>query len=553
MDAQLKRVPVGIENFKEIIDNDFLYVDKTDFIKDTFDEKVALYTRPRRFGKSLNMSMLYYFYALQEKENSYLFDGLKISESEEAKKHQNQYPVIRLSFKDVKWSKFDSAKKALATQISRACDKFPALENSDKLNSSEKELFLQYRDNKVSDPVLISDALWNLSKFLYKHYGKKTVILIDEYDVPLNTAWEHGFYEEMLDLIRALFSQGLKTNEYLEKGLLTGCLRISKESIFTGMNNLRIRTFSGWRSASSFGFTAEEVERIFTMRGGADKLPLVKKWYDGYRFGPYEIYNPWSVLMYLDDLTDDPEIEPVSYWANSSGNDIVTTYIREANESRILDFQELTKGNSVSVKIKEDLTFREMANPDNIYSFLYLTGYLKKIGDSSIKGESELVIPNLEVTEIYDSHFKEYFKEVFSPYREDLSRALLAEEPEEVQKIFNQVLKSISYYDNYEYFYHGLVVGLLCFGRFRVLSNREAGDGRYDVVLQSVKGPRQMILLELKHSSKQGDLEKDAISALEQIEANEYLSDPAFDDFKKKVAYGIAFHEKKCCVKTKQD
>lgn len=408
MEPSKKEIPVSIEDFKELIDGNNYYIDKTDLIEATFHENAVLYTRPRRFGKTLNMSMLYYFYSMHETKNRYLFDGLRISSSAEALKHQNQYPVIFLSLKDISDSDFPSAMESFADIIRETFSRFPELQSSSKLSKHEKDKLDLFLSSSASF-VDLKNSLRFLTECLYKHHGAKSVILIDEYDVPLNKAWTYSYYDEMCEFIRSMFSRALKSNMYLKKTILTGCLRISKESIFTGLNNLKVCSISDTSSSEYFGFTQQEIDDLYTSFGFADKLWLVKKWYDGYRFGRTEIYNPWSALMYLDNLINDSEAEPEAYWANSSENAIILECLKNSSPQTRQEFDDLIHGKSIVKPIREELTYREISNPANIYSFLLLTGYLKSIGKTD-RRQNELMIPNLEVRTIYEDQFQSYFE-----------------------------------------------------------------------------------------------------------------------------------------------
>lgn len=548
MSQELKNIPAGVEDFKELIDGNYYYIDKTDFIRDTFSGKAVLYTRPRRFGKTLNMSMLNYFYSIKHKENRYLFDGLKISQIQDAERCQNQYPVIFLSFKDVQGDNFEDALYKYSSRLYILLQNYPELFESNKLSRFDKQRLEKYLNAETSSRQL-SDSLEFLSMCLYKHYGKKVIILIDEYDVPLNSAWDNGYYEGMVSFIRSLFSQALKTNDFLEKAILTGCLRISKESIFTGLNNLVVHSITDDESASAFGFTQEEINRLYTAYGLSDHLDIVKEWYDGYRFGSIDIYNPWSTLLYLSHLLVNPLRPPETFWANTSGNSIVMDYISKAGRQRKEEFADLISGTPVQKPIRESLTYRDLKDPENIYSFLFLTGYLKRI-DNTETGPYKLLIPNKEVKEIYINQFNEYFKRLLDDHREDIINAMVNHDAETMEKHFSTILiNSASYHDNLESFYHGFILGLFTNCGYQISSNREAGEGRYDVVLKPEIGFDHMILLELKHSKTEDDLVKDAESALEQILDRKYLEDSIFSNYSEKIVYGISFHKKRCCVR----
>ena len=380
----MKIVPTGIENFKELIDKDACYVDKTNLIEKVLKEKVVLYTRPRRFGKTLNMSMLYYFFSNKEKENAYLFDGLNISKNKEALKHQNQYPVIFISLKDMKESKIENQLVKFSYIIARLLDQFEDILDDDIFNEREKKLLKRYHLNTASKNEL-SESLLTISLCLRKYYHQKVIILIDEYDVPLQAAYQHNYYDEMVEFLRNVFSSSLKTNDALEKGIMTGCLRISKESIFTGLNNFSSYSILDNIGNEFFGFTEKEVKQLLKDYDLFDSFDEVKEWYDGYLFGNLEIYNPWSTLSYVKNKKADSSFEPISFWANTSGNELVVNYIQTGDRGLRKEFELLMNGQTIDKVIKPELTYREMDNINNIYSFLLLTGYLKVIEKTGAK------------------------------------------------------------------------------------------------------------------------------------------------------------------------
>ena len=406
----MKNIPIGVEDFKELIDRGYYYVDKSMFMKDVLKEKVVLYTRPRRFGKTLNMSMLNYFYNIKEKENAYLFNELAISKDEEVMQHQNKYPVIFLSLKDMKRDIFERQVEKFRSLISYIMEQYHELLSSNDLSKTEKKLMEEYI-TKTSNESDLQDSLFNISVCLEKHYKEKVVILIDEYDVPLQHAYLQGYYDEMVGFLRNVFSAALKTNTSLRQGILTGCLRIAKESIFTGMNNFSVYGITEEISASYFGFTPNEVQEILSYYDLLAYENEVKNWYNGYLFGKQEMYNPWSIIHYVKKATRTTDKSPVSYWANTSGNDIVMRYIQQGDRQMKEEFDVLVNKGSIVKKIMPELTYREMDNIDNIYSFLLFTGYLK-IGKQIDRNVYELEIPNEEVREVYINQFEEYFKQV---------------------------------------------------------------------------------------------------------------------------------------------
>ncbi len=420
----MKRIPTDVESFKKIIDNNYYYVDKTMFIKDVINEDLALYTRPRRFGKTLNMSMLYYFFSINEKDNAYLFDGLEISKDKEVMKYQNEYPVIFITLKDIHGQTYNEQVNHFADIIADLCKQHVELFDSVYLDESEKKLLEDYKFERVSEGDLM-DSLKNLTLYLYKHYHKKVIVLIDEYDVPLSNAYSKGFFEKMSEFISNVFSAGFKTNDYLERGIFTGCLRISKESISSVLNNFNVYSITEYRASDRFGFTFDEVKQLCHYYNIDDKINIIKDWYDGYLFGNTGIYNPWSVLKYIDQMFDGV-YDPISFWANTSGNDIVKEYIEKADNQLHDEFELLINGEYIEKKLNPELTYREMDRISNIYSFLLFTGYLKihKIVNRSYN-IYELEIPNNEIREIYVNTFDEWFKDYTDARRPLLLEALL--------------------------------------------------------------------------------------------------------------------------------
>ncbi len=542
----MKLIPTGIENFKELIDNNYYYIDKTNFISNIINEKVVLYTRPRRFGKTLNMSMLYYFFSIKEKENSYLFDGLNITNKKETLKHQNKYPTLFITLKDMKNNSYEKQLNRFKEVICLCAKNFLELLNSDRLLDSEKKLFQKYVDNEIQDNELES-ALFNISYYLYKHYHQKVIILIDEYDVPLQSAYQNNYYNEMVDFLRNIFSMVLKTNDALEKGIMTGCLRISKESIFTGLNNFSSYSILDSISNEYFGFTENEVKQLLKDYNLKDYIDEVKEWYDGYLFGNTEIYNPWSTLMYIKNKTQTLSFKPVSFWANTSGNDLVVNYIRNGDRKLRQEFELLINGQVISKYIRPELTYREMDNINNIYSFLLLTGYLKVIKDLG-ENQYQLVIPNKEIYEIYKQTFMSYFEDYISNKRNKLYQELVCGNEKKVNELLNDILmRSISYYDNQESFYHGFLVGIL--NDYEIISNRESGNGRFDLCVLPDNLLGTVLLIECKHSLSEDDLIDDAKKGVKQIVDQRYLEEKRFKKYENVVGYGISFYKKQCYVK----
>ncbi len=541
----MKLIQTGIEDFKELIDINAYYVDKTSFIEEVLKEKVVIYTRPRRFGKTLNMSMLYYFFSNKEKENAYLFDGLNISHNEEAMKHQNRYPVIFLSLKEMVNLSFDRQIASFSNIIYELLDNLIELLESNQLTDVTKKK-LNSLHNETASIEDLSTSLRIISQAMYTHYHQKVIILIDEYDVPLQSAYQNDYYDEMVDFLRSIFSSSLKTNNALEKGIMTGCLRISKESIFTGLNNFSSYSILDNIANEYFGFTEKEVQQLLADCHLSQNMNEVKEWYDGYRFGDLEIYNPWSTLSYVKYKIRDDSFKPVSFWANTSSNGIVMKYIQAGDRGLRNEFEQLMNGQSIVKAIKPELTYREMDDINNIYSFLLLTGYLKAIKDLG-DHQYELVIPNKEVYEIYKQSFMSYFTDYTNARKSEIYEELVSGNEEKVNDILNDILiRSISYFDNQESFYHGFLVGLL--NGYEVISNREAGDGRFDlcVMPESIRGT--LVIIECKHSASDDDLIEDAEAGARQITDRNYLEEKRFKKYAHAVGYGISFYKKQCYV-----
>lgn len=542
---RMKLLPTGIENFKMMIDKSAYYVDKTNFIEDVLNEQVVLYTRPRRFGKTLNMSMLYYFFSINEKENSYLFDGLNISKNKDALKYQNKYPTIFISLKEMKSLTFDAQISSFSNVIYELLDKNLEILSSDQLSDTTKDILnkLHNRSSCVED---LKISLRVITNALYTYYQQKVIVLIDEYDVPLQAAYQNNYYEEMVEFLRSVFSSALKTNDALEKGVMTGCLRISKESIFTGLNNFTAYSVLNNISSESFGFTESEVKQLLKDYSLSEKMDEVKEWYDGYQFGNNEIYNPWSTLMYVKNITQDVSFKPISFWANTSGNDLVVKYIQNGDKKLRKEFDLLMNGQSLIKYIKPELTYREMDNINNIYSFLLLTGYLKVIKDRG-ENQYELVIPNKEVYEIYKQSFMSYFEDYTTSRKGELYQEFVDGDAKKVNLLLNDILlRSISYFDNQESFYHGFLVGLL--NDYEVVSNRESGNGRFDVCVLPENILGTIVLIECKHSISEDNLIDDAKEGARQIVEQKYLEEHKFKKYENVIGYGISFYKKQCYV-----
>ena len=541
----MKLIPTGIENFKELIDKDYYYVDKTNLIVNIINEKVVLYTRPRRFGKTLNMSMLYYFFSIKEKKNSYLFNHLNISKNIDALKHQNKYPTIFISLKDMKVPSMENQLLNFSSIIARLLDQFEDILDYDIFNDREKTLLNKYHMGIASKNEL-AESLLNISICLEKYYHQKVIILIDEYDVPLQSAYQNNYYDEMVDFLRSVFSSALKTNDALEKGIMTGCLRISKESIFTGLNNFTSYSILNNIGNEYFGFNENEVKQLLEDYQLSSYMNEVKEWYDGYLFGNTEIYNPWSTLMYVKNKIQDQSFKPVSFWANTSGNDLVVNYIQNGSDELHEEFEQLIQGQSLEKYIKPELTYREMDNINNIYSFLLLTGYLRVIEDLG-ENKYKLVIPNKEVYEIYKQSFMSYFEDYTFVRKENLYQCLVKEDVDQANEILGDILsRSISYFDNQESFYHGFLVGL--FSGKKIKSNREAMNGRFDLCILPKQIFQTALILECKHSKSVKELVSDAKEGAKQIIDNKYEDEIINDGYLHVKGYGISFYKKYCYI-----
>ena len=533
-----KQIAIGVEDFKEIIDKGSYFVDKTLIIKKLIEgqAKVTLFTRPRRFGKTLNQFMIRRFFEdeITEKgekvDNGYLFDGLAITEcGEEIMQHQQLYPVIFLSLKSAKQPTYALAYMELKKRISEEYKRHRYVLQGEILTADEKARF-EAISAIMDDDSLYTDALGFLSMCLAKYHGKKTIILIDEYDVPLENAYFEGFYDKMIKFIRSLFESALKTNPYLEKSVITGCLRISKESIFTGLNNLETDSVLHTRYGDSFGFTQEEVEAMLAYYDLSEQLDEVKKWYDGYLFNNFEIYNPWSLLKYVNDRKDHVTEFALPYWSNTSSNSIVREMVGEADELAKADLETLMAGGTIEKPVHEDITYGDIhQSQDNLWNFLFFTGYLKKISErKDAAGENlylTMKIPNTEVKTIYQDSISYWFDQRMKQTdRSPLLHALESGDCEAAEDFINrQLMETISYFDHAESFYHGFMAGLLVnIGGYRVKSNRESGNGRPDIVMTETKFRGRAMILELKISDTIQGMEKKCEEALTQIEEQQY-------------------------------
>ena len=555
--ADFKPVPIGIEDFKRLIDDGYYFVDKTLMIKELIDMKgmVNLYTRPRRFGKTLNMSMLRRFFEKTEEDNSYLFDGLAIAEAgNKYCKYMGQYPVISISLKSMKQSDYQEAFSEFKNMISKEVWRHKELLVSDKLMPLSRKK-LEMICNDTADNAVYNTALKLLSDCLYEVYGKKVIVLIDEYDVPLENAYFNGFYDEMINLIRSVFESVLKTNDSLEFAVLTGCLRISKESIFTGLNNLNVYPVTDNAFSQYFGFMEQEVKKIADYYGLLDCFETIKTWYDGYMFGETEIYNPWSVLNYIQFALNNRKRIPKAYWINTSSNNIIHELIVKSDRKTKNDIEALVTGHPIDKPLYEDITYTNMnVKSEYIWSFLLHTGYLKPadIYQQGIQTYFSAVIPNLEIVTIYENTFRQWFDEsIRVADKSVLLDAVLDGDAETFELEVNRwLLKSISYHDGYENFYHGFLVGLLEYSdEYLVESNRESGTGRNDIVIKNVLTREIAVILEIKSVSKGETLDQMCDVALQQIEDRQYEVGLVNECYKKIIKYGIAFEGKRCMIK----
>ena len=558
-----KKISIGVEDFKELIDKDGYFVDKTLMIKKLIESqaKVTLFTRPRRFGKTLNQFMIRRFFEDERSEkgekvdNGYLFEGLKIAEcGEEILKHQQQYPVIFLTLKSAKQPTYALAYMELKKRISEEYKRHRYILQGEILTADEKARF-EAISAIMDDDSLYTDALGFLSMCLAKYHEKNTIILIDEYDVPLENAYFRGFYDEMIDFIRSLFESALKTNPYLEKSVITGCLRISKESIFTGLNNLETDSVLHTRFGDSFGFTQEEVEGLLAYYDLSEQLEEVKKWYDGYLFNDFEIYNPWSILKYVNDRKDHVTEFALPYWSNTSSNSIVREMVGEADEMAKADLETLMAGGTIEKQVHEDITYGDIhQTQDNLWNFLFFTGYLKKVGERTVGNNLwlEMKIPNIEIATIYENSISYWFEQRMKQTdRSPLVRALETGDCEAAEDFINrQLADTISYYDYAETFYHGFMAGLLVnIGGYRVKSNRESGNGRPDIVMTESKFRGRAMILELKISDTIQGMEKKCEEALTQMKEQKYESSLEDDGYQPILKYAICFFKKGCMVK----
>lgn len=551
------KLPVGIENFEDIRKLGFYYVDKTKLIEQLLQNwgKVNLFTRPRRFGKTLNMSMLKCFFEIGT--DASLFDGLYISENEElCSSYLGKYPVIFLSLKGVDGLTFEDAKRMLNAIVANEVDRHYELSSSEKLTDEDK---VQFKKLLQGEDDTVEDSIRKLSKLLYKHYGQKTIIIIDEYDVPLDKAFQNGYYKEMVSLIRGLFGQALKTNDFLQFAVLTGCLRVSKESIFTGLNNFEINSIVDIEHDEQFGFTDAEVVKLLEDYACTKRYSDIKEWYDGYHFGDADIYCPWDVINFVKKLKADSKAQPSTFWINSSGNDLVRRFVDKADQTTRDEIERLVAGEAIEKSIRLDLTYDEIDNSiDNLWSVLFTTGYLTNDGKAN-DGVYKLVIPNREVREVFVLQIQEWFSNTVARESDTmnlLSKAILGMDKDELQKQLNIIMgKMISVLDTKaadnqkENFYHGLLLGLLRGSNpdWLIKSNRESGDGFSDIIIKP-ENPDAGIIIEVKYAKSFNGLDRTCEGAMKQIRDKRYADALVEDGRTDILAYGIAFNRKRCKV-----
>ena len=558
--AGLKKLPIGIENFEEMRREDFYYVDKSHVIEQLLTQwgKVNLFTRPRRFGKSLNMSMLQSFFEIGKDKT--LFDGLRISDNQElCEKYQGKFPVVSVSLKGINGATYEEARRFLIKTINEEARRLSVLSDSTELDETDHELLTQLKKKEMTNDSLVY-SIRELTELLEKHYGSKVIVLIDEYDVPLAKANENGYYDEMVLLIRNLFENALKTNSSLKFAVLTGCLRIAKESIFTGLNNFKVYSITDKSFDETFGFTDEEVKELLRYYGQKKYYETVKEWYDGYRFGNVDVYCPWDVINFCSDHLADPGLEPKNYWANTSGNSVISHFIDSVGKPQKLtrmELEQLVNGGIVQKEINSELTYKELySSIDNLWSTLFMTGYLTQRGEPS-GNRYNLVIPNREIRNIITNHILKMFKENVKDDGKtvsDLCDALLNQNPEKVELIFTEYMKkTISIRDTFarkptkENFYHGLLLGILGFKEnWSVMSNRESGDGFGDILIR-IEDEDVGIVIEVKYADD-GNLQGECEKALQQIIDIRYTEALEQEGIHTIIKYGIACYRKKCKV-----
>ena len=551
-------IPVGISEFDKIRDRGYYYVDKTNLIAELLDNiaEVTLITRPRRFGKTMAMSMLANFFDMQQ-DNIERFCGLKISQNTElCSQWMNQWPVLFLSFKEVDGTVFDHAFNLLKFTLAQFCDDHAYLTESEKVTEEQKRIFRRLNDQTAS-LTDVQGALLVLMKMMRAYYGKPVILLLDEYDVPIAKASANGYYTEMLEVIKGMMSTALKDNDALRFAVITGCLRIAKESIFTGTNNFVSDTISSSHLNEYFGFTQEDVDQILKDADCLEHATDIKNWYDGYHFGDLDVYCPWDVMNYLRDLQRNPKAKPASYWKNTSDNSIIRSFIDYAGRSISRKLETLLSGGYIIQKIEENLTYDYLhSSEENLWSILYLTGYLTQVREEDLPDPlpekmSALMIPNAEVQEIFETTIQKWFDESAQTWnRKILFDAVWSGKAEALTEQMNKLLrKTISYHDYKEDFYHAFLAGIFAGAGYEVDSNKEHGEGRSDVVVLDPEGDR-VAIFEAKYSRTQDAMSKDCAAALQQIEDRQYAKEFE-DDYDSALCYGIAFYKKRCLVRMK--
>ena len=553
-----KPLPIGVEDFKRLVDNEYYFVDKTLMIKELLENKetVNLFTRPRRFGKTLNMSMLQRFFEATEKSNAYLFDGLKIAAYPEYMAYQGQYPVISISLKSMKQKNFTLAfetyKYLIKSEYSSHKD---FIFSRNVLDEEEKARYLSFIQVDATE-TMYNQAIGFLSNCLKKAYQQNVIILIDEYDVPLENAYHEGFYDDMTNLIRSCFESALKTNPSLEFAVLTGCLRVSRESIFTGLNNLKTYSITKNKFSQYFGFTQEEMQEILQNFSLEQYAETIAKWYDGYRFGLTEIYNPWSVLNCIDSYLQNDMVACEPYWSNTSSNRIVKRLIEESNERTKSMVEELINGTPIHTQIFEDVTYGTIdVNQDYIWSFLLFTGYLKIISCETVGDETyyDMVIPNVEIKSIYKNTIRSWFIDhINRDSRTDILESVIHADAEKLEDLLcTWLTNTISCFDEQENYYHGFVTGLVSgFNGYMVVSNRESGNGRFDLVVKQRSRWHHAAILEFKVVEKYNQMTKACEDALKQIEEKDYEASLRDEQYENIAKLGICFCQKRCRVKS---
>lgn len=552
---ETKKIPLGIESFEEIISQGFYYIDKSMLIADLLNGwgKVNLFTRPRRFGKTLNMSMLKSFFEIGT--DTKLFDGLAITkETKLCEEYMGKFPVVFISLKDLDGLTYQEAERGLTAVIAREMRRLIFLKDSEILSEHEKKVFLRMTEGDFSE-LGLAIALTTLTDLLYKHYGQKVILLIDEYDVPLDKAYQNGYYREMLNLIRTMFSSALKTNNSLYFAVLTGCLRVSKESIFTGLNNPKVHSISDASFDEYFGFTEEEVQKLLAEYNLEEYQSVFKEWYDGYRFGEQDVYCPWDVLNYAYDLGVSPKAQPKTYWLNTSGNDKVRRLIEMADTGTAqMEIEDLIAGQTIRKELNDQLT-HEATDKDiqNLWSLLYMTGYLTMTGTPN-GNVYELAIPNKEVRQIFTQQVMKWFHDsvALDTGLAELYTAFETGNAEKIEEMLNQkLLDTISYHDDHESFYHGFLMALLsACAAWYATSNLEAGKGRSDIKVER-KDRKLGFIVEVKHTKDERKLDEESEKALKQIVDKEYVAPLKRYKVRDIWLYGIAFCDKECRVLAK--